>query len=136
MVSGSPGSSSRNDPQHAVPLVALPGMPCDAEGPVFREPWEAQAFAMTLALHERGLFTWPQWAATLGEEIRRAQTAGDPDTGETYYQHWLNALERLVGEKGVAGAATLARYRHAWSHAADRTPHGQPIALQPQDFHD
>jgi nitrile hydratase accessory protein len=136
MVSGSPGSSSRNDPQHAAPLVALPGMPCDAEGPVFREPWEAQAFAMTLALHERGLFTWPQWAATLGEEIRRAQTAGDPDTGETYYQHWLNALERLVGEKGVAGAATLARYRHAWSHAADRTPHGQPIALQPQDFHD
>src|SRR4051795_1381899 len=96
--------------------AAVPGIPRDAEGPVFREPWEAQAFAMTLALHERGLFTWPQWAATLGEEIRRAQAAGDPDTGETYYQHWLNALERLVGEKGVAGAATLARYRHAWSH--------------------
>ena len=34
--------------------VAVPGVPRDADGPVFREPWEAQAFAMTLALHERG----------------------------------------------------------------------------------
>ena len=70
------------------------------EGPVFREPWEAQAFAMTLALHERGLFSWPEWAATLGDEIKRAQAAGDPDTGETYYRHWLNALERIVAAKG------------------------------------
>jgi nitrile hydratase accessory protein len=114
----------------------VPSIPCDAEGPVFREPWEAQAFAMTLTLHERGLFTWPQWAATLSEEIKRAQAAGDPDTGETYYRHWLNALERLVTEKGVADAAMLARYQHAWDHAADRTPHGQPIELQAQDFHD
>jgi nitrile hydratase accessory protein len=113
----------------------VPSIPCDAEGPVFREPWEAQAFAMALALHERGVFTWPQWAATLAEEIKRAQAAGDPDTGETYYHHWLNALERLVAEKGVTDAATLARYQHAWDHAADRTPHGQPIELQPQDFH-
>jgi len=112
----------------------VPSIPRDAEGPVFREPWEAQAFAMTLALHERGLFTWPQWAATLAEEIKRAQGAGDPDTGETYYRHWLNALERLVAEKGVTDTATLARYQHAWDHAADRTPHGQPIELQPQDF--
>ena len=102
---------------------------------MFREPWEAQAFAMTLALHERGLFTWPQWAATLADEIKRAQAAGDPDTGETYYRHWLNALERLVAEKGVADAATLSRYQHAWDHAADRTPHGQPIELRPEDFH-
>src|SRR5262249_27727136 len=90
---------------------AVPGIPCDAEGPVFREPWEAQAFAMTLALHERGLFTWPQWAATLGDEIRRAQAAGDPDTGETYYRHWLNALERMVAAKELADAQMLARYR-------------------------
>ena len=114
----------------------VPSIPCDAEGPVFREPWEAQAFAMTLTLHERGLFSWPQWAATLSEEIKRAQAAGDPDTGETYYRHWLNALERLVAEKGVADGATLARYQHAWDHAADRTPHGQPIELRPGDFHD
>jgi nitrile hydratase accessory protein len=114
---------------------ALPDLPQDAEGPVFREPWEAQAFAMTLALHERRLFTWPEWAATLGEEITRAQAAGDPDTGETYYRHWLNALERLVAEKGVTDEATLARYQHAWDHAADRTPHGEPIELKPEDFH-
>ena len=113
---------------------AVPGIPCDAEGPVFREPWEAQAFAMALALHERGLFTWNEWAQTLGAEILRAQGAGDPDTGETYYRHWLAALERLVAEKEIASAGTLARYRDAWDHAADRTPHGQPIELRPSDF--
>jgi nitrile hydratase accessory protein len=113
---------------------AVPSIPCDAEGPVFREPWEAQAFAMALALHERGLFTWPEWAATLGDEIQRAQAAGDPDTGETYYHHWLNTLERLVAEKGVTNAQTLARYHDAWDRAADRTPHGQPIELKAEDF--
>ena len=113
---------------------AVPSIPCDAEGPVFREPWEAQAFAMTLALHERGVFTWARWAATLGDEIKRAQAAGDPDTGETYYHHWLAALERLVAETGVASRETLARYHDAWDRAADRTPHGQPIELSPDDF--
>jgi nitrile hydratase accessory protein len=113
---------------------AVPSIPRDAEGPVFREPWEAQAFAMALALHERGLFTWPQWAATLADEIKRAQAAGDPDTGETYYRHWLAALERLVAETGVATRETLARYHDAWDRAADRTPHGQPIELAPGDF--
>src|SRR5262245_4446730 len=114
----------------------VPGIPRDAEGPVFREPWEAQAFAMALALHERGLFTWGEWAATLAEEIKRAQAAGDPDTGETYYRHWLNTLERLVAAKGVTDTGTLARYREAWDHAADRTPHGTPIELRPEDFED
>ena len=113
---------------------ALPSIPSDADGPVFREPWEAQAFAMTLALHARGLFTWPEWAAALAEEIKRAQRAGDPDTGETYYQHWLAALERIVADKGVADVGTLARYRDAWDHAADRTPHGKPIELRAEDF--
>ena len=116
------------------PIIPVPGLPCDAEGPVFSEPWQAQAFAMTLSLHQRGLFTWPEWAATLGAEIKRAQADGDPDTGETYYLHWLAALERLVAEKGVADPRTLARYRDAWDHAADRTPHGQPIELRPDDF--
>src|SRR6187455_3185378 len=86
---------------------ALPGIPRDEQGPLFREPWEAQAFAMALALHQRGLFTWPEWAATLSDEIKRAQAAGDPDTGETYYRHWLNTLERLVTEKGATDASTL-----------------------------
>ena len=114
--------------------AAIPSLPRDDEGPVFREPWEAQAFAMALALHERGLFTWPEWAATLGAEIKRAAAEGDPDTGETYYRHWLNALERLVAEKGIADAKTLARYYDAWDHAADRTPHGAAIELRPDDF--
>ena len=100
--------------------AAVPGIPRDAEGPVFREPWEAQAFAMTLALHERGLFSWPEWAATLGEEIKRAQAAGDPDTGETYYRHWLNALERIVAAKGLADMA-IARDR---PRCSERKPAG------------
>jgi len=114
--------------------ISIPGVPRDGEGPVFREPWEAQAFAMTLALYERGLFTWPEWAAALSDEIKRAQAAGDPDTGETYYTHWLNALERMVATKQITTQVDLRRYRDAWDHAADRTPHGEPIELQPGDF--
>jgi nitrile hydratase accessory protein len=113
---------------------AVPGIPCDAEGPVFREPWEAQAFAMAVALHERGLFTWGEWAQVLGEEIKSAQHAGDPDTGATYYHHWLATLERIVAAKGVADRTMLARYHDAWDRAADRTPHGTPIELRPEDF--
>jgi nitrile hydratase accessory protein len=113
---------------------ALPDIPVDADGPVFREPWEAQAFAMALTLHERGVFTWTEWAAALASEIKRAQAAGDPDTGETYYRHWLATLEGLVAAKGVTTIETLHRYRHAWDHAADRTPHGMPIELRPEDF--
>jgi nitrile hydratase accessory protein len=123
------------DPEAARRVAAaVPGIPRDTDGPVFREPWEAQAFAMTLVLHEHGLFTWPEWSAALAAEITRAQAAGDPDTGETYYRHWLAALERIVADKGVADAGTLARYYDAWDRAADRTPHGQPIELRPQDF--
>jgi nitrile hydratase accessory protein len=113
---------------------AVPSIPRDADGPVFREPWEAQAFAMALALHARGLFSWSEWAAALADQIRRAQANGDPDSGETYYRHWLATLEKLVADKGVATSETLHRYRDAWDHAADRTPHGSPIELQPQDF--
>jgi nitrile hydratase accessory protein len=115
-------------------IAAVPGIPRGPEGPVFREPWEAEAFAMAVALHERGVFGWSEWTAVLGDEIKRAQAEGDPDTGETYYRHWLAALERIVAEKGVTDAAALARYRDAWYHAADRTPHGMPIVLQPTDF--
>ena len=78
---------------------AIPGIPRDANGPVFRAPWEAHAFAMALALHEKGLFAWSEWSAMLGEEIKKAQAAGDPDTGETYYRHWLATLERMVAKK-------------------------------------
>ena len=123
------------DQEAAVEAVrANPSIPVDADGPVFREPWEAHAFAMALMLHARGLFSWTEWAAALADEIRRAQASGDADTGETYYRHWLATLERLVAAKGVASAATLGRYRDAWDHAADRTPHGNPIELRSDDF--
>ncbi|WP_375308722.1 nitrile hydratase accessory protein [Bradyrhizobium sp. A11] len=118
----------------AAATAAIPSIPRDDDGPVFRAPWEAHAFAMALTLHQRGVFTWPEWAAALASEIKRAQAAGDPDTGETYYLHWLATLEGLVASKGVASTDTLHRYRDAWDRAADRTPHGKPILLQPEDF--
>jgi len=104
------------------------------DGPVFREPWEAQAFALARSLRERGVFSSSEWAAALGEEIKKAQTEGDRDTGETYYHHWLAALERLVAAKGLADSETLARTREAWRRASARTPHGTPIELWPSDF--
>jgi nitrile hydratase accessory protein len=101
---------------------------------VFREPWEARAFAMVLMLHERGLFTWREWADTLAVQITAAQAAGDADHGETYYRHWLAALETLVARKGAGSTAELDSTARAWDRAADRTPHGQPIELQAGDF--
>ena len=115
-------------------LPGLAGQPLDADGPVFREPWEAHAFAMAVALHERGLFTWTEWAAALAREIAAAQAAGDEDAGDTYYRHWLKALEAMVTAKGASSSDELSRYREAWDHAADRTPHGRPIELRPEDF--
>ena len=97
------------------------------EDPVFAEPWEAEAFALAVALHERGLFTWPEWSEALREEIRRA-----PDA--SYYRQWLAALERLVTEKELTDADTLARYADGWGRAAERTPHGTPIELHPADL--
>lgn len=115
------------------PLDVLPDIPRDADGPVFAEPWQAQAFAMAVSLHERGAFTWTEWADTLAAEIKTAQANGDPDLGDTYYLHWLAALERLVREKGIASPATLSDRRDAWDRAAKTTPHGQPIVLPSTD---
>jgi nitrile hydratase accessory protein len=101
---------------------------------VFREPWEAQAFAMTISLHERGLFTWGEWAQALSQQIALAQVHGDPDLGDTYYHHWLAALESLVTTKQISSNAELKRTQQAWDHAADRTPHGRTVELQAEDF--
>lgn len=114
-------------------LPDLPGLPHDADGPVFAAPWQAQAFAMTLALHERGLFNWGEWAQALSQAIAQAQGQGDPDLGDTYYHHWLHALETLLQAKGLASAATLTALEHAWEDAAERTPHGQAIELRPEE---
>ncbi len=115
-------------------LPRLPGQPHDGDGPVFREPWEAQAFATALLLHQRGLYSWSEWAHALAQQIAAAQANGDADLGDTYYRHWLTALEALLAAKGLSTADELRRYEHAWAHAAERTPHGQPIELQGRDF--
>ena len=114
------------------PARLLPGQPRDDEGPVFKEPWEAQAFALTLKLHEAGHFTWAEWTETLSAEINAAQARGDPDLGDTYYRHWLAALERLAAEKGLVPASDLATRKAAWRQAFLDTPHGQPVVLDPE----
>ncbi len=114
------------------PARPLPGQPRDEAGPVFEEPWEAQAFALALKLHEAGHFTWSEWAEALGAEIKAAQARGDPDLGDTYYEHWLAALERLAAEKGLVPAGDLAARKAAWRQAFLDTPHGQPVALDPE----
>ena len=114
------GSARGQDGALSKRREALPDQPRDAGGPVFRTPWEAQAFAMTLALHERGLFTWKEWTDTLAQAIRDAQVAGDPDTGESYYEHWLDALERIATTKGLIASATLALRKDEWREALSR----------------
>ncbi|MBI1737418.1 MAG: nitrile hydratase accessory protein [Candidatus Rokubacteria bacterium] len=112
-----------------VDLGALPAIPRDAEGPVFRAPWEAQAFAMAVKLHEAGHFTWREWADRLATEIAAAGERGEHDDGARYYHYWLAALEKLVADKGLLGPGELERRAEAWAEAAKRTPHGQPIVL-------
>jgi nitrile hydratase accessory protein len=106
----------------------------NVDAPPFAEPWQAHAFAMVVKLHERGLFTWREWADTLAQRIAAAQAAGDPDRGDTYYQHWLAALEDIVARKGATTAGELASVARAWESAAHRTPHGSPIDLRDGDF--
>ncbi len=116
---------TRND----VDLDTLPALPVDDEGPVFSEPWEAQAFAMTLELHKQGRFSWIEWATYLNNEIEKAQRSGDPDLGDTYYYHWLAALENICLDKGITSERALAERKDAWDRAAQATPHGEPIEL-------
>ena len=123
---GNPISAS---PEARAALAQVPSIPCDAEGPVFAEPWQARAFAFAVELNRRGLFTWKEWAATLSDEIAAAQKRGDPARGDTYYDHWLAAVERLVSEKGLTTPHELDETRDAWDRAARATPHGQPILL-------
>jgi nitrile hydratase accessory protein len=108
-------------------IEELPDFPRDADGPIFRAPWEAQAFGLTLALHERGLFTWREWAAALGAEIK---AAGTRDDGTHYYEYWLAALEKLAAAKGLVTDTELVQRKNDWDAAARATPHGKPIELK------
>ena len=109
--------------------AAPPRLSRDADGPVFAEPWQAQAFALAVNLSEQGRFTWKEWAAALADELKAAATAGEPDDGSRYYRHWLAALERLLMAKGLADPEALLARKEAWAEAYRRTPHGKPVEL-------
>jgi nitrile hydratase accessory protein len=110
-------------------IDALPALPRDHQGPVFDEPWQAEAFALAIRLSEAGYFTWSEWTAVFSQEIKAAQERGDPDLGNTYYHHWLNALEHLCAAKGLVSLADLEQRKKAWQRAYLNTPHGQPVEL-------
>jgi len=114
-------------------LNAFPRIPRSQDEPVFRAPWEARAFGMAVALHERGLFAWKEFAERLAGEIAAARDRGEPDEaddGTRYYVHWLAALERLVQDRRLIQRDELAMRKDEWDRAARETPHGQPIALR------
>ncbi len=111
-------------------LSDLPRLPRDEGGPVFAEPWQAQAFALAVRLSAQGHFTWKEWAATLAEELKAAADRGEPDDGSHYYEHWLSALERLVTSKRLADDAELSTRKEEWVDAYRHTPHGKPVLLR------
>ena len=110
-------------------FAALPRLPRDDDGPVFAEPWQAQAFALAVKLSEQGHFTWKEWAAALAEELKAAADRGEPDDGSHYYEHWLATLERLVTARGLSDPAAMLARKEAWADAYRQTPHGKPIVL-------
>jgi nitrile hydratase accessory protein len=110
-------------------LASLPRLPRDEGGPVFAEPWQAQAFALAVKLSEQGHFTWKEWAAALADELRTAAARGEPDDGSHYYEHWVTALERLVTEKRLTDRQALRERKDAWADAYRHTPHGKPVEL-------
>jgi nitrile hydratase accessory protein len=124
-----PDADGIAEPLIAERLAALPRLPRDDGGPVFAEPWQAQAFALAVKLSEQGLFTLSEWTETLGAELKAAAARGEPDDGSRYYGHWLAALERLVTAKGLVDRAALDQRKEAWAYAYRITPHGKPVEL-------
>jgi nitrile hydratase accessory protein len=110
----------------------LPRLPRDEGGPVFAEPWQAQAFALAVRLSAQGHFTWKEWAEALASELESAAARGEADDGSRYYNHWLSALERLVASKGLTDPAEMLARKESWVEAYRRTRHGQPIELAPK----
>jgi len=127
---------SQSEASDAERLALLPLLPRDDGGPVFAEPWQAQAFAMAVRLSAQGHFTWSEWAATLADELKSAADRGEPDDGSHYYEHWLAALERLVTAKALLNPGEMLDRKEAWADAYRHTPHGEPVALRkaPENF--
>lgn len=119
-------------------IAALPRLPRDDGGPVFAEPWQAQAFALAVTLSDQGHFTWKEWAAALADELKAAADRGEPDDGSHYYEHWVAALERLVTTKRLTDEDALRERKDAWADAYRHTPHGKPVELTAghHDHHD
>jgi nitrile hydratase accessory protein len=113
----------------STPDLNLPSLPHGEDGPVFAEPWQAQAFALAVRLSEQGHFTWKEWAAALADELRAAVDRGEPDDGSRYYEHWLAALEGLVVTKGLSNPTAMWERKEAWADAYRHTPHGKPVTL-------
>ena len=116
-------------------LEVLPPLPRDEGGPVFAEPWQAQAFALAVKLSEQGYFTWKECAAALADEIKAATARGEVDDGSHYYHYWLAALERLVAEKGLTEPSAMAARKEEWADAYRHTPHGKPVELRNRHHH-
>jgi nitrile hydratase accessory protein len=115
---------------HSERLTALPSLPRDDDGPVFAEPWQAQAFALAVRLSAEGHFTWKEWAAALADELQAATDRGEPDDGSRYYEHWLTALERLATAKALSNREEMLARKEAWADAYRHTPHGKPVVLR------
>ena len=119
----------RNPDAPTIGGFTAPGQPRDAEGPVFAEPWQAQAFALAVQLSRAGWFSWKEWTEALSTRLKAADR-DDPDDGTRYYDHWLAALEALVAAKRLADPAALQRRKEEWAAAYRATPHGQPVELR------
>jgi nitrile hydratase accessory protein len=122
--------SAPDEPNELERVSSLPSLPRDKDGPVFEEPWQAQAFALAVRLSTQGYFTWKEWAAALAEELQSASDRDKPDDGSRYYEHWLSALERLVAAKGLADFPALQARKEEWADAYRHTPHGKPVVLR------
>ena len=130
------GSAILTQPDYRVDselLEALPPLPQDEDGPVFSEPWQAEAFALAVKLSEQGYFSWKEWADALGAELKAASDRGEPDDGSHYYRHWVAALEGLVETKALVDGSSLENRKVAWANAYRNTPHGKPVVLDKQE---
>ncbi|TXI02745.1 MAG: nitrile hydratase accessory protein [Rhizobium sp.] len=114
--------------ESASPLAQSPQLPKSTDGePVFPEPWAAEAFAITVHLHEKGLFAWSEWAERLSAELHKAGRAVD---ASDYFDCWVAALSGLLVAKGIADAHAILALQQSWQRAAEATPHGKPIVLE------
>jgi len=123
-------NESQASTEQEIARLLLPDQPHDESGPVFDEPWQAQAFALTVKLHQQGHFTWKEWTETIGGEFSTAVADGKPDDGTHYYEHWLAALEKMIRSKGLLDEETIQSRRDAWEYAYRTTTHGQPVHLK------